>query len=326
MSSPTHRRLAVVLVLLAMAGAGVAVADPGTTTPDAPTEIHDCTTITRPGSYVLAGNVTNGGGQNFTYISETCITIEADDVVLGGNGHMVDGMGVSDTTGVGVADGAANVTVRNLELRDWHHGVHVDGAERVTVRNVDASNNAVGVAVDRATDSRVENVTVRENIVGVYVGERAADTVVADVAASGNYAADTTRRPLLETRLLLDRRRPVGPLLALLDVEVRVARHRLDGDRVLAVVDRAVLVEETVEDAVLALGAEVAGFDHQRPEEVPDPGLLDDGRERGVVGRPLVGGRCGVEPLPERVRCHSVSQTGCGRRSASTSTSPSAER
>ena len=80
----------------------------------APTEIDWCATITQPGEYVLTGDITNSN-------ADTCIAIQASDVVLDGQGHTVDGVDNFPADGVVVfgRDGATNVTVTNLTVTDW---------------------------------------------------------------------------------------------------------------------------------------------------------------------------------------------------------------
>ncbi|WP_435181868.1 NosD domain-containing protein [Halorussus sp. AFM4] len=151
--------------LLAVCGGAVLTAAtlPGAAATDATqTRIDSCTTIDRPGEYVLTADIENGGK---TPISKACIRITADGVTLDGGGHLVDGRGVSHTKGVAVV-GARNVVVRNVELDDWHAGVLVESGS-ATVRNVRTYSNAYGVRLENATDVAVENSTVEQNLVGV---------------------------------------------------------------------------------------------------------------------------------------------------------------
>ncbi|WP_435152007.1 NosD domain-containing protein [Haladaptatus sp. DFWS20] len=127
--------------------------------------IGSCTKITEPGTYALGKDIHNGK----TRISTGCIEIRADDVVLDGRGHLLDGFGVSDTSGVRV-EGASNVTVRNLRAKDWNRGVMVKNAEDVTIRGVDASNNAIGIDVTDADVRLVENVA-RRDLKGIVLAD-----------------------------------------------------------------------------------------------------------------------------------------------------------
>ncbi len=127
--------------------------------------ISSCTKITKPGHYVLSRDVHNGK----TRISTGCIEIRANNVVLDGRGHLLDGFGVSDTSGVRV-ENASNVTVRNLRVEDWNRGIAVKNADDVTVRGVDASNNAIGIDATDADARLVEN-TVTGNLKGVVLAD-----------------------------------------------------------------------------------------------------------------------------------------------------------
>jgi len=49
-------------------------------------EINDCTVVTQPGYYELAGNIVN-------YSAEKCIDISSDNVILDGNGYSIIGGG-----------------------------------------------------------------------------------------------------------------------------------------------------------------------------------------------------------------------------------------
>jgi parallel beta-helix repeat protein len=174
------RTLAVTLAVLALvAGSGLALLGAATpTTGAAQTPVDSCTTIDEPGTYVLTADVDNGGG---TAISQACFEITADDVTFDGNGHTIDGRGVSHTKGVAVVN-AENVTVTNFEVNDWHSGVLVENGS-VTVRDVHAFSNAYGIRLENTSASMVENNTVDNNLIGIY-------TDGADVTLDGNDLSD----------------------------------------------------------------------------------------------------------------------------------------
>jgi parallel beta-helix repeat protein len=170
------RTLAVALAALAfLAGGGVALsgATPPTVASVSPVEgaqstVDSCTTIDEPGTYVLVSDIDNGGG---TAISQACVEITAADVTFDGNGHTIDGRGVSHTKGVAVVN-AANVTVTNVEVTDWHSGVLVENGS-ATVRGVHTVSNAYGVRLENASESTVADNVVESNLVGIYAdGER----------------------------------------------------------------------------------------------------------------------------------------------------------
>jgi len=169
------RRFGVLVATLVVAVSGAAfagAAGPGASPFDATTSsstdaarqtVDSCTTIDESGTYVLTTNIENGGK---TAISKACIEITADDVTFDGDGHTIDGRGVSDTKGIAVV-GARGVTVRNVAVDDWHSGLLVTNGSTATIANVESFSNTYGVRVENAEEATVENSTVRDNLVGV---------------------------------------------------------------------------------------------------------------------------------------------------------------
>lgn len=76
-----------------------------------------CTIIESPGTYTLQNNITNSPG--------TCFTIASDDVILDGNGFIIDG----EDTGYGVyANGRDNITIQNFEgITQFNDGIRLEG-------------------------------------------------------------------------------------------------------------------------------------------------------------------------------------------------------
>lgn len=126
------------------------------------TQIDECTRITEPGVYVLTTDIEDN---QETRLSETCIRITADDVVLEGDGHVVDGRGISDTRGV-TATGA-NVTVRNVIVSDWDRGLYYRNVSGGTISGVNATGNGFGIDLDRSADVALADNDVSGNMIGL---------------------------------------------------------------------------------------------------------------------------------------------------------------
>lgn len=168
---PAHVLLVCVLVAIA---SGPAVAGPlvqeGPASGDGPTEIDACTTITESGTYVVADDL---GADD----RPSCIRIEADDVVLDGGGHVLDG-------------GTPAVAVQRFVERTfrgqpapgderWRRaGVLAVDAENVTVRNVETTGWLAGVSFVNVTDGVVRDVVARGNGFGVVQAGGANGSVV----------------------------------------------------------------------------------------------------------------------------------------------------
>ena len=102
----------------------------------APQEVTDCTTIDSPGSYALAGNITQDAPPEER---TTCIEISADDVVLDGNGYEIQG-NITDGyyTIIGGsairAANASNLTIRDVQVRSWKYGIRLESVTEADVQ------------------------------------------------------------------------------------------------------------------------------------------------------------------------------------------------
>jgi len=121
---------------------------PGETPPPSgtSTNISTCQTLNIPGqTYVLTSDITT---------TENCFVITADGITLHGNGHKL----IGDATGVlgqregdfGVHIIASNgVTIQNMDLSYWMHGIEIESSDQTTVKNNYIHNiNKYGVQLD----------------------------------------------------------------------------------------------------------------------------------------------------------------------------------
>ncbi|WP_254807817.1 right-handed parallel beta-helix repeat-containing protein [Natronosalvus amylolyticus] len=117
------------------------------------TELEECAVIHFPGTYTLAGDLIG---------NQTCIEIAADDVVLDGMGHTIEGIDVDDDGtqyGIHVND-ADNVTISDVTIDGWDTGLRFAGSDGV-VTDVLVENGGTGATFGNAYDNEVTNLTVR---------------------------------------------------------------------------------------------------------------------------------------------------------------------
>lgn len=165
---------------------------------DAPSEhavvnhVRSRTRITDPGIYTLDRNIRQGGG---TFISETCIRIESDDVILDGAGHTVDGRGVSDTTGIAATadDGLKNVVVMNLTVTDWDRGFLFENVSGGGLYNVRSSNNGYGLSIENTRGVLMAHNRITNNLLGVCF-DAASDVVQWNNTVESNHGRNVYRR------------------------------------------------------------------------------------------------------------------------------------
>lgn len=188
---------------LGTVGAGLAVGTSSVAGQDLPVRIDGCTTITEPGEYALAGDVSPT-----TVDGYGCIDIRADDVVLDGRGHAIDGSGAADDgdrapiAGITVnpegtfepdARPVENVTVRNVAVTGFATGIRYESVDGGRIAGVATPDDGVGVALLFGTrgitieDSRLSDSGTGVDLLGdpdVYGGP--SDVTVANNDVEGN--------------------------------------------------------------------------------------------------------------------------------------------
>jgi PGF-pre-PGF domain-containing protein/PGF-CTERM protein len=124
------------------------------------TEITGCGVVDSSGEYRLTQGVLDAD-------TSPCIAVTASDVVVDGGGNAVDGTGIGDGTGVRVAEGVSNVTVRNLSVTEWKVGINATGTTDVTVTGGYVNDTTDGVTVIGATEPRVNETRIGNTTVAV---------------------------------------------------------------------------------------------------------------------------------------------------------------
>ncbi|GAB7019985.1 right-handed parallel beta-helix repeat-containing protein [Halostagnicola bangensis] len=153
----------VVLAVTGLTAAGIGLGSVSGENVDV-TEVDSCTTITEPGNYQLSTDIEDAS-------EDICIEIEANNVVLDGGGHTIDGdvtegeksefvtaveedeetfptdpewqrIGVS----VGAEADLSSVAVRNVTVTDWFFGVNYESVTNGEVQGVTAENNGDGIS------------------------------------------------------------------------------------------------------------------------------------------------------------------------------------
>jgi parallel beta-helix repeat protein len=151
-----------ILALLLAGGAGAAGA----------ATISSCTEISGPGEYVLDRDIVASSSTTLG-----CIFINSSNVVFDGAGFTISTDGLNDllgfVSGVTVEGATApngvftenrliNVTVKNLNLKNWTMGIRYHNATKGTIENINATNNHFdGIILEHSSS----NNTISGNIV-----------------------------------------------------------------------------------------------------------------------------------------------------------------
>jgi parallel beta-helix repeat protein len=126
--------------------------------------------------------------------SGVCVGVAADDVVIEGNGKIINGTGDTGTVGLSVQSlnqEVSNITVRNLTITNFETGVNIKDADDVVLTNVNTNSTKTGVSIEDSTDVTVEGATISDTDTGVDVG---AST---DVTVRDNTIRSTPPIPII---------------------------------------------------------------------------------------------------------------------------------
>jgi parallel beta-helix repeat protein len=136
--------------------------------------------INTAGQYELNQSISDG-------TASTCIEINADDVVLEGQGNSINGVD-QDSGSFGIeVSGQTNVTIRNLTVTNWDDGILVLNSDDNTVTNNTVTGNGNdGIEVRNSDNNTVANNTVTaSDDDGIQLGN-SDDNTVTDNTANDN--------------------------------------------------------------------------------------------------------------------------------------------
>lgn len=186
-------------VVVPVVGAAQTATDEGSTTAGA-TEIESCTVIDRPGNYVLTEDVENSS-------AAVCIDIRSGDVSFDGNGHVVAGnlsreainetiFGPPPRTRVGVGvnvrttERVENVSVANVTVSNWNHGVLAENVTGGRTAGVTAYDNGGGIIYDSSSDVAVTESNSSNNLILGTIVDSRSGIQTADNAISNSTFRD----------------------------------------------------------------------------------------------------------------------------------------
>lgn len=126
------------------------------------TSITSCVKISKPGHYVLVGNLTGVGADK-----STCLRIEADSVVLDGRGFAIVGNG----EGSGISVTGKNAVIKNVKVLNYMWGIFlVWPSSHNTLTNNTVMGNTHGIYLPASqSNAVVGNTLVGNGETGIYV-------------------------------------------------------------------------------------------------------------------------------------------------------------
>ena len=118
-------------------------------------------TINQSGYYILNTSCKN--------LPLTAITIDADNVVLDGNGNVLDGVG-TDNICCGIYITGHNITIKNLTVKEFGTGIMFDSSSNNTITNVNVYDNRYGIFLEDSSNNTIINNTFKNCGLDVSIG------------------------------------------------------------------------------------------------------------------------------------------------------------
>jgi hypothetical protein len=150
------RRRALLGALSCLAAVGLSIPTAAAAKPhgQAPTSLTSCQDISSPGHYRLDTNITTD--------APFCFVIDANDVMLNLNDHMITGPGPRGTAfGIGVGGSGVRIEGPGV-LSGWDGAIALDGGDG-SVLGVMATENGTGISV-ASDDNSVHGSVISGNI------------------------------------------------------------------------------------------------------------------------------------------------------------------
>lgn len=146
-------------------------------------QVDSCAEISIPGYYTLNTSITDSS-------EVRCIIISSSNVFFDGNGYLIDGIRMSDSTGVSIissdySEGLYNVSVVNLNLTDWDTGISSEGSMFSSHGNMygNISNNTIDVPFGIRI-SYSGNYTIARNNAGMALHRSSGNIIFENNASS----------------------------------------------------------------------------------------------------------------------------------------------
>jgi parallel beta-helix repeat protein len=130
-------------------------------------------------------NITSTDNITYTFIADIYdeIEIQRDNITLDGDGYMLLGSGWRNE-GI-LLDGVKNVTIRNMEIKEFAWGIYTYDSSNITISGNNITNNDYGAQIYRSSNSTISGNYIAKNQHGIRISQFSNNNTV-----SGNQIAE----------------------------------------------------------------------------------------------------------------------------------------
>jgi len=115
----------------------------------------------------------DGNVYSFTDNIYDSIVVEKDDVVVDGAGFTLQGDGSG--RGIDLYDDSTSITIRNMQIRNFHFGIHLSNSSHTVIESNYVANNFEGIRISGGFNNTVIGNTIANNSdngIGVFFNTR----------------------------------------------------------------------------------------------------------------------------------------------------------
>jgi len=146
------------------------------------TYISSCGVITTSDTYILTQDIIDSSAYY-------CMDIQANNVILDCQGHIIDGIGRgygiyvvrSDTWAI-----VTNITIKNCVLTNWSYGLYFYFSSSNIMKNITVSSNGYGITIYKCSSNTITDSVVNSNGVGLNFWYSDADLIYNNIFNNTN--------------------------------------------------------------------------------------------------------------------------------------------
>jgi parallel beta-helix repeat protein len=129
----------------------------------------------RPDGSVEGTDKISRDGNVYTFLDNIngSILVEKDNIVVDGSGYTLQGDGSG--RGIDLYDDSTSITIRNMQIRNFHFGIHLSNSSYTTIDSNYVANNIEGIRINGGFNNTIIGNTIvnnSDNGVGVFFNTR----------------------------------------------------------------------------------------------------------------------------------------------------------
>lgn len=152
-------------------------------------------------------NITSSDNLTYTFTSNNYdpIVLEKDDIVVDGEGFVLQGPGGLFTDSKGISLSGRNVTIVNVEIREFTNGIWLNMSSHNTLYWNNVTENQVGIYLDSSQNNTLVENDVKDNMWGIWLWNSSKNILIANTVTEngefGIYISNSEENQLRDNQM-----------------------------------------------------------------------------------------------------------------------------